>query len=233
LTMTNEAPMTLIGRDTELGLLRDRLRSGRNVAVTGPAGAGKTALALQTVAGMPDVLYCRDSSTLKTACESLLAALGMRATAYDNIERKRTVLAAIRQRPHCVVLDHVRHVSPKLLSLLEGIHESHPMVVIVRSLAWNDIGHLKMILWDFDTLELRSLTETGACRLVRAESERLGLRVPDPEQFAHDLWRLSHGIPRRLIELCEQAKQGRYVFGRRFDARLVDLDRRIKELNRS
>jgi hypothetical protein len=233
LMMTNEAPIKLIGRETELNFLRAHLRAGKNVAVIGPAGIGKTALVLQAMVAMPDALYCRDTATLKTACESLLATLGVSVTAPDNIQRKRAVLAALHGRRCCIVFDHIQRVPPKLFSLLENLHESYPMIVVSRSLAWNDIGHLKMILWDFDMLELGKLNEAAARRLVRAEGERLGLGVPDPRQFEHDLWRLSRGNPRGMIALCEQAKQGGYVFGRRFDVRLLDLDRRIKELNRS
>jgi hypothetical protein len=225
--------MNLIGRETELNFLRDRLRTGRNVAVIGPAGIGKTALVRQAMAAMPDALYCPDTSTLKTACESLLAALGVSVTAPDNIQRKRAVLAALHGHRCYIVFDHVQRVSPRLLSLLENLRESHPMVIATRSLAWNDIGHLKMILWDFDTLEPDNLNEAAALRLARAEGERLGLHVPDPRQFEHDLWRWSRGNPGRMIALCEQAKHGGYVFGHRFDVRLLDLDRRIQELNRS
>jgi MoxR-like ATPase len=42
---------------------------------------------------------------------------------------------------------------------------------------------------------------------------------------------LSHGNPGRIVTLCQQAKQGHYIFGRHLDTRLLDLDRRIKNLN--
>ena len=224
-------PVNLIGRDSELETMRDHVRLGKNLAVVGPEGVGKTAMVTQAIAGLPDVLYCADTGTPKTACECLMTVLGESLAASNNIQRKRVVLAALRKHHCCIVFDHVPRVSPKLLSLLENLRESHPLVVVTRSLAWNDIGHLRMILWDFDTLELGGLRETAARRLVRAESHRLGLTVPDAQQFEHDVWRLSRGNPRALIALCEQAKRSRYVFGRRVNMRLLDLDRRITEWN--
>jgi len=203
--------MKLIGREKELAIVREHVRAGRNLAVVGPAGVGKTALVREAV---PGARYCADSSTVKTVCESL----GFHAP--DNIARKRALLRATAGGTQCFVFDHVGHVTPKLLSLLELIHESHPMIVVTRSLAWKEVGHLKMILWDFDTLELRNLPEREACRLADRETARLGIKVP-----AQDLWRLAHGHPGRILELCAQATKGRYV-----SAQLLDLDCRIAKL---
>src|SRR5208282_461587 len=114
-------------------------------------------------------------------------------------------------KKHCFIFDHVRHVTPKLLSLLENIHESHPMIVVSRSLAWKETGHLKMILWDFINLELHNLPERDACRLVEVETDRLALNLPDRRRFAREVWRLSRGNPRYILELCAQAGKGRYV----------------------
>jgi len=67
--------------------------------------------------------------------------------------------------------------------------------------------------------------------LVRARVKQLSLTVPNPAEFEHDLWRLSHGNPGRILSLCQQAKQGHYIFGHHLATRLLDLDRRIKSLN--
>ena len=223
--------MKLIGRDTELGIVREHVRTSRNLAIWGAEGVGKTALVSEAIAGKRDVLYCADASTLKAACESLLAALGLTVAGADNIQRKRAILNATRGKRFCFIFDHVGHVTPKLLSLLESIHDSHPIMVVARSLAWKDTGHLKLILWDFHTLELGNLRESAARQLVAAEVTRLGLSVPDRRQLAREFMRLSRGNPRRIVELCAQASRGRYVFGDRLSSNLLDLDRRIHELN--
>jgi len=77
--------MKLIGREKELAIVREHVRAGRNLAVVGPAGVGKTALVREAV---PAARYCADSSTVKTVCESL----GFHAP--DNIARKRALLRA-------------------------------------------------------------------------------------------------------------------------------------------
>ncbi|HUJ09400.1 MAG TPA: AAA family ATPase [Verrucomicrobiae bacterium] len=225
--------MTLIGRDAELAVVRAHLHVGKSLAITGPEGVGKTALVQAALTGSDHAVYCADTTTLKTACESLPGALGHTGARADNVARKQAVLRALRGRADTVVFDHVGRVTPKLLSLLELLHASHPLIVVTRSLAWNEIGHLKMILWDFDRLELTNLRKADACRLVGREADRLRLEAPNLTEFQHELWRLSRGNPRLIVDLCAQAANGRYVFGRHLSARLLDLDRRIAKIGRS
>lgn len=219
-----------IGRENELAIVHEHLRGRSNLVVFGGEGVGKTALVLRAIADRTDTIYCTDTGTLKTACESLLAALGTRCDTADNLQRKRAVLNAARGRPLLFVFDHVRWVSPKLLSLLENLHESHPMIVVTPSLLTTDIGHLKMIFYDFDKLELRPLDAAHARQLIHAQMTELQLQAPNSSAFEDDLLRLSQGSPRRIVELCEQASRGHYVFGRRHSTQLIELDRLIGQL---
>jgi hypothetical protein len=218
--------MELIGRDKELAVVREHLRTGKNLVVSGAAGVGKTVLVREAA---QNALYCADTSTLKTACESLLRELGLTVRVADNVARKRAILKATNGKKICFVFDHVGRVSPKLQSFLENVHELHPMIVVTRSLAWKAIGHLKMILYDFNALELNNLAETQARQLIRLLTAEL--RLPDAAAFERNLGRLSRGNPGRIIALSKQAPQSRYTFGGTTDVRLLDLDRRIKELN--
>jgi hypothetical protein len=211
--------MNLIGRETELAVVREHLRAGKNLAIVGPEGAGKTALVTEAIRDWPGALYCADTSTLKRACESLLAQLDLTVAGADNVARKRAILRAVAGTKRWFVFDHVGRVSPKLLSFLQNVHESHPMIVVARSLAWKQTGHLKMILWDFDRLELPALPTAAARQLLRAEAGRLKPRLE------RDLLRVAAGNPGHLIALCEQARRGRFA-----SAQLLELDRRIEAL---
>jgi len=222
--------MKLIGRDSELSEVREHLRARKNLAVFGGEGVGKTTLVNEAIAGAPDVLYCGDSSTLKRACEPLLAQLGLSVQTADNLARKRALIDATRGRRLTFVFDRARAVGPKLLSLLELLRESHPMIVVARDLTSAEAGRLKMILWDFDKLELKPLNHDNALELVRAQVKQYGLDMPDASQFERGVLRLAGGNPRRIVELCEQASKGRYVFGDHVSAQLIELDRRIHGL---
>ena len=223
--------MNLIGRDHELGVVREHLRARNNLTICGGAGVGKTALVTEAIAGVAEVVYCADTSTLKTACESLLGQFGVSVNEADNLARKRAVLNATRRRRQTFVFDHVGWVGPKLLSLLALLRESHPMIVVAHDLSPAATGHLKMILWEFDKLEMKPLDHAAALRLLRAQIERLGVTAPDARQFEHDVLRLAAGNPRHIIELCKQAGKGHYVFGRHVSTQLMELDRRIHQLD--
>ncbi len=222
--------MNLIGRDRELAVVRQHLQSGKNLVIFGKEGVGKTALVRAAMAGMPEALYCGDTATLKTACESLLTQLGLAVSDAGNVIRKRAILQATAGKKRWFVFDHVGRVSPKLASFLDTVRESHSMVIVARSIAWADIGHLKMILWDFDRLELAPLSRERASDVLRAEMERLGVRALDREHFEAEVARMSRGNLHVLMDLCRQAVGGRYVFGGRVSTQLLDLDRRINEL---
>jgi len=221
----------LIGRERELAAVRKLLVAGKNFAIVGPEGVGKTALVLEATKDMPRVLYCADTSTLKKASESLLMQLGLSIAATDNIQRKRSILKATAGRKRCFVFDHVQYMPPKLFSLLDAIREAHQMVVVTRSLAWSEIGHLKMILWDFDRRQLNKLRQADAFQLIMTETERLGLEVPSPQQFARTVWRLSGGNPHTILDICARAARGHYIFGTHLSTQLLDLDRRIEKLH--
>jgi GTPase SAR1 family protein len=222
--------MNLIGRERELAVVREHLRAGKNLVVFGPAGVGKTALVQEAIRDLPGVLYGADSATLKTACESLLAALGRAAPGADNIVRKRAVLHATAGQRWWFVFDHVGRVSPKLESFLENVCEAHPVIVVTRSIAWSDMGHLKMLLWDFDRLELAPLPRASMLKVLRAQMQELQLRVPDHEHFEADVLRIAGHNLHVLMELCRRAANGQYVFGEHLSTRLVDIDRRIAML---
>lgn len=222
--------MNLTGRTHELATLIDHLRSGNHLAIHGAEGVGKTALIQAATEAMPGIVYCADTSTLKRACDALLDRFHISVNVADNIVRKRAVREAARGKKLCFIFDHVGWVTPKLLSFLDTLRESHQLVVVTRSLASADIGHLKLLLWDFDTLELKNLAHADATRLLRSQCNQLGLSIADPAQFERNVWRLSQGNPRVILDLCAQASTGRYVFDGHFDTRLLDLDRRISQL---
>ncbi len=222
--------MNLIGRDRELALVREHLRMRRNLVVFGKEGVGKTALVCEAIHGVAGVLYCADSTTLKTACESLLGQLKLTVPEADNVVRKRAILKATKSKQRCFVFDRVGWVSPKLLSFLESVHETHSVILVTRSIAWSEMGHLKMLLWDFDKCELAPLSQAMMLKLLRTQIKQLNLRVPDPEQFEADMLRIAGHNLHVLIQLCQNAANGKYVLGKHLSTQLLDLDRRIKEL---
>jgi predicted ATPase len=222
--------MSLIGRDREPAVVREHLRTGRNLVVFGAEGVGKTALVSEALRDAPNALYCADTSTLKRAGELLLSQLNLTVPEAGNIVRKHAILKATAGKNCCFVFDHVGWVGPKLLSFLEKVRESHSMIVVTRSIAWSEMGHLRMILWDFDQIELAPLSQEATRQVLRARMKELKLRAPDPQRFEADVLRITGHNLHVLTELCQQAVSGKYIFGKRLSTQLLNLDRRIKEL---
>jgi len=209
----------LVGRDKELAVVREHVRDGRNLVVFGPAGMGKTTLVTEAIRDQPGAVYCADTSTLKIACESVLAQIGLTVRLTDNVARKRAILRATAGQRRCFVFDHVGRVSPKLASFLETVRETHSMILVTRTVAGPATGWLKMILWDFDQLELAPLSGGAMRELLRAE---IGVCE---SRLERGILRVARGCPGVLMALCRQAHRGRYL-----SPRLLDLDRRIAEL---
>lgn len=220
----------IIGRESALQTVLDCARRRKHLAVFGAEGVGKTALLENAIRELPEAIFCSDTSTLNSACDALLAPLGLPSSLTNKLQRKRAILQTVRGRRLCFFFDHVCWVAPQLLSFLDILRESHTLIIAARSLASADAGHLREILWDFEKLELRNLEEADARKLIRLQIEQRTLELPNPQQFERDVLRLSRGNPRIIVELCEQASKGHYVFGNHLSSSLLDLDRRINQL---
>ena len=105
------APTPLVGRARELAAIRDLLTSGeaRLVTVTGPAGVGKTRLALESAhrsgrAVFVPLAAVRDPGDVPSV---VLRALGIEQASVDPA---RALIAALRDRRLLVVLDNFEHL---------------------------------------------------------------------------------------------------------------------------
>ena len=127
----------LIGRDADVGAIRDRVLHGdsRLVTMTGAAGAGKTTLAIEVARQlegmMPDgaalidltVIHGPDATALDAIALACCEALGL-------VEQGRppaTVLADhLAPRQILVVLDNCEHLLPQLGSLVDRLLDRCP-----------------------------------------------------------------------------------------------------------
>ncbi|MEU6826760.1 BTAD domain-containing putative transcriptional regulator [Streptomyces atriruber] len=83
LTNLPAPPTPLIGRATAVARIRDLIRAGRLVTLTGPGGVGKTRLALESAAGLagefPDGVWLAElAGTRGEVAAAVAAALGIR-----------------------------------------------------------------------------------------------------------------------------------------------------------
>ena len=106
---------SLVGRDLEIAAVREGLRAGRVVTLTGPGGCGKTRLALRAAAlasdGFADGAWLVELASLTDAAlvpVSVAEALGV--PERDAAHPLEAVVRALADRELLIVLDNCEHV---------------------------------------------------------------------------------------------------------------------------
>jgi predicted ATPase/DNA-binding CsgD family transcriptional regulator len=106
---------SLVGRDLEIAAVRERLRGGRVVTLTGPGGCGKTRLALRVAAlaagGFEDGAWLVELASLADAAlvpASVAETLGV--PERDAADPMAGVVRALAGREVLIVLDNCEHV---------------------------------------------------------------------------------------------------------------------------
>ena len=220
--------LPFVGRGKEAARLQQLHAQRKHVLILGPAGVGKSALIRHAACCLP-LLVCPQSERLSGICTSLEAQLGLCGTEQRLPERKRRLLRAVTEMGKTVVFDAVGWTTPKLSAFLGCVSQRVPVWIATRSEHSWDIGHFWTLLVRFARLELHPfhLAET---RALVAAAVGAG-QVPDAALDAiKRLHHLAAGLPRVLCELLDGLAKGRYDPHRRFDLKLLDLDRRIEKL---
>ncbi|TDD44943.1 AfsR/SARP family transcriptional regulator [Nonomuraea terrae] len=134
-------PLTeLVGRDDLLAELLALPRAARLVTLTGPAGAGKSRLALEAARRLsgdfPDGAYVVELSSVRAgpgpeAAEAAAAALGLRADGVDG--PGRLIAAAFGGRRALLVLDDCEHVVEPVAELTELLLRTGPWLRVIAT----------------------------------------------------------------------------------------------------
>jgi AAA+ ATPase superfamily predicted ATPase len=225
----------LIGREKELRLLSDLVRSKKNVLVLGEEGVGKSAIINHTIASgvLKNFLYSKHSATLKEALVNLVGeAVGGKELAKQNIlTLKKVCYRLLNGRPEYAVFDHVAYVERRFYAFLTYLREGNlPVVIVSQKRGKDNLGHLWMGLYDFEVLEVKNLDPTEAGQLVDHYISRLDLKIEAAADFKKDVFKMSQGNPKIIQDLCRLARNDRYRAKGYIDVKLMDLDRRISSI---
>ena len=143
-------PTTIYGRDGEAEQLRQLLSRYRSFLFHGSSGVGKTLLK-RFGSEMPEMLYCRESSSSQTVFRSLAVELlaknnrsvvkacgrgGLKAVIGKSaVSLRGIVTEALRENTYWIVLDHVQSPSQPFAATLKDVcaRTGVPAVAVCRS----------------------------------------------------------------------------------------------------
>lgn len=220
--------LPFVGRRKEAAQLLRLHAQRKHVLIFGPAGVGKTAL-IGHAAGRVPVLICPHSVRLSDICNALESQLGLDTGGERLVQRKNRLLHTLREAGQTVVFDGVAWTTPKLSSFLECVAERTPVWIVARSEHSWDVGHIWPLLVRFAKIEIKPFHPAETRELIEA-AIRLDHAPFSTLDAVERLHHLSAGIPKVLVELIEGLGTGQYDPRKKFDLRLLDLDRRIQNL---
>jgi hypothetical protein len=220
--------LPFIGREREVRQITKLDRQRKHVLILGPEGVGKSALVghLHATLGFR---VCPNSERLGEICNSLERDFRLEASDLRLVQRKNRLLKTLVGTNRAVVFDGVNWTTPRLASFLECVSDRVPVWIVTRSEHSWDIGHVWPLLVRFQRIELQPF-HPPETRALLAAAIRLGLVPPDAADACERLHHLSHGNPGTLCELIAGLATGHYDPHKKFDLRLLDLDRRIQHL---
>jgi hypothetical protein len=219
------------GREREIDQLRSLYTLCKHVVVVGPAGVGKTAL-LRHVRQHCPLLICEETSSLRRICDGIEQQLGWSHHKLDVIERKNRLLVHLERRDEPVAFDHVAHTPPRVARFIAHLGEHIPIWIVCRSYRREEIGHIWQELYKFTCVEISPLAREEIRTLIEQAVAQGNIQA-DVCEHADELHRMSGGNPRVLEELLIELATREYKMDSLFGLDLLDLDRRIHEIDLS
>ena len=208
--------VALVGRRGEVGTLSAALRSRQSYLITGPPGIGKTKILHHclSTSGQPFVLLNKPV-VLHDLLVRLAERLHCRAGRFTSVQLKPLVLDALRTTPHCVILEGVELVEPRMYRFLQELYYVPKTCLIATVRSRSRMGHLRKLLWDpREELALKPLNHTESLRLFEEARRAFGLDSFDRDDFRHKVIQAARGNPGQILAMCRLAGRSEYRNGR-------------------
>lgn len=130
------APTTLVGRRSELGQLRRVLATARLVTLVGPAGVGKTRLALESArrAAMPDeIAAVAELAPISDPGDVSGAIAGSFGVVAAGTTATAAIAAWLGQRAALLVVDNCEHVRDECARVIATLLASCPRLRVIAT----------------------------------------------------------------------------------------------------
>jgi predicted ATPase/DNA-binding SARP family transcriptional activator len=189
------AATSFVGRERERAELAELLARERVVTVVGPGGAGKTRLALETVAGLaasaPDGVWLVELAGLADGeLVAQAAAIATGAPLPAHRPAQEALAAHLGDRDAIVVLDGCDHVAEACARLAEDLVAAGPRVRVL-STSREPLRCAGEATW-----RVPAMAQTPELFAQRAATARSGFAVTDADAAVVDhICRQLHGMP--------------------------------------
>ena len=223
--------LAFYGREKEVERLHSLHALRKHVLIVGAAGVGKTAL-LRQLRQHCSLLLCEETSSLRRICDRLELQLGWTHRKMNVIERKNRLLSYLSRCGTPVALDHVAATPPRVERFIANLKDHVPVCIACRSDRAKEIGAVWPHLYEFARIELRLLSLRETTTLIQAAVDA-GHVQADARRHNLELHRIAGGNPRALEELLIELAAREYKIDSSFGLNLLELDRRIHEIDLS
>ena len=179
---------SFVGKDADVGAVRELIATRRLTTLIGPGGSGKTRLATETartlLGDLPDGAWLVDLAAIGAdgdMAQSTLTALGLRDALLGeapNAEPTDRLIAAIREREALLILDNCEHViEPAAVFAHRVLGECQRLRILATSR--EPLGITGEALWVVEPLALpeedagpAEIESSPAVQLLRDRAER-------------------------------------------------------------
>jgi len=222
-----------VDRQKEIQVITDLMRHRKNIIIFGQEGVGKTSIIQEVMnsVGIDRILYSPQSRTLKEALISLVLS---DSGVHENINEKnilalrKALYPILDQKPDYIIFDHIDRVEPKYYSFFEYLIERElPLIIIAKGIDKKNMGHLRLVLHNFEKLEISNFDRLRSDVLVDRYVNEFNIKVTQLDNLKKGVFHFSNGNPKITRQLCSLAKDTKYQKKGFVDVKLMDLDRRI------
>ena len=237
----------LVGRDTEAKRLEKLIAQGVSVVVVGGIGVGKSFL-IDSLQFSRKVLEMDDTKDFKKSLASCLVHLLGSKDAVSELIYGTTDAEALRvkvskesipnlcklltdacdRKDYVLKIGDIDSVTPTVVRALELLKEHFVILTTSRAVKMSNTS----FLWDFEKVEIKSLSRIDSLRLFHRLTDDLQLQ--QLEWIQNKIYDTSEGNPRMIVELAERIRREPVV-----DAYVVDeicnsyLGRQTREIDAS